>query len=439
MENHIRSHFHPPGFLATVLILSACAVGCDISMGDRTAGGSQGKEERRTSVETATGWLGDVQQTLSISTDLEARDTVDLTARVSGVVLEVLAEEGAHVGEGSLILRLDPTDLDLDLRESEILLAEANSRLGSAKLGRKEVASGAELAHVALDRAIAERQRLERLLDADGRRLASEEELERIRFSEKEATISHEKSKLSLEKMEMTLAMERQGVEKALLALERARLDRARSEIGSPFEGRIQKMELRPGELVTSGSKVATVIRTQPLLAWVRVPQSRINELRLGQEAIVTSEAARGLRFSGTVTALSPAVDPSEGTLRVRVEVEDPDLRLRAGAFATCTLILGIHKNALLVPKNARIFEGDRSILYVVRDRKAVRVEIESGLQLKEQLEILSSAPPISVDDRIVIRGQARLRDGDPVEDSRIEAETIVEEKVEAVGKEGRG
>jgi RND family efflux transporter MFP subunit len=435
----IFPHFFPITLLACASVLAAGLVGCEISEGNKGAANPNGKLDRIAPVETTTCWIESVEQTLSISTDLEARDSVDLTARVSGVVTEVLADEGTPVTEGSLILRLDPADLDLALREAEVLLAEATSLLATAELARMEVESGADLAGVALDRASAERQRLESLFDADGRRLASEETLEESRFAEKEAEINLKKSSLALEKMDMTIAIEKHGMDKAGLAVERAQLDRSRSDIVSPIEGRVQMVELRPGELVTSGTLVATVIRSQPLLAWVRVPQSRLSELRVGLKAIITSDTARGTSFDGTVTAISPAVTSSEGTVRVRVEVEDPYNLLRPGAFSTCTLVLGTHVNALLVPKNARIFEGNRSVLFIVRDGQAMRVEIEPGLQTEKNLEVLSSVPPISVDDRIVIRGQARLRDGDLVEDVSIEVETIVEEHPRAAEEEGRG
>ena len=433
------SDSHPFSYALKITLLFIWLSGCsgNIEMGG--AASNKKSAERIAPVETATCWLESVQQTLSISTDLEALDRVDLTTRVSGVVTEVPFDEGATVSEGTLILRLDPTDLDLAIREKEILLAEATHRLGSARLTLKEVASGAELAQVSLDRAKAERQRLENLFDGDAGRLASEETLEASRYAEQEARINHEKSKHTLEKMDLTLAIEKQGVEKAELSLEMARLDRSRSSIVSPFDGRIQMIELRPGEHVATGAKVATVMRSQPLLAWLRVPQSRLSELRLGLEAIVTSETARGRTFQGTVTAISPAVNSTEGTIRVRVEVDDPDQHLLPGAFATCTLILGIHQNALLVPKNSRLFEGNRSILFIVRENKAVRVEIDPGLQSEDQLEVLSSVPQITIKDRIVVRGQARLRDGDSVEDVSLEDETIVEEKKATFEEEDRG
>ncbi|MDE0960495.1 MAG: efflux RND transporter periplasmic adaptor subunit [Planctomycetota bacterium] len=421
-----------------LIVLSGCSgsfeMGGTPSESDRTD-----STDRKVPVETAACWIDSVQLTLSISTDLETLDRVDLTARVSGVVTEVPLDEGARVGQGELVLRLDPTDLDLAVREKKILLAETKNRLGSAGLALKEVASGAALARVALDRASAERQRLENLFEGDVGRLASEETLEVSRFAELSARISLEQSEHSLEKMDLTLAIEKQGVEKANLALEKARLDRSRSEIVSPFDGRVQMIDLRPGEHVSAGSKVATVMRSQPLLAWVRVPQSRLSELRLGLEAIVTTETARGRTFKGKVTAISPAVNSAEGTIRVRVEVDDPDQLLLPGAFATCTLILGVHENALLVPKNSRLFEGNRSIVFIVRENKAVRVEMVPGLQSENQLEVLSSVPQISLEDRVVVRGQARLRDGDPVEDVSLEEETIVEEKKVTDEVGGRG
>ena len=143
--NRYFPHFFPIIIIACAAVLTAGLVGCEISEGNKGAAKPNGKLDRIAPVETTTCWIESVEQTLSISTDLEARDSVDLTARVSGVVTEVLADEGTPVTEGSLILRLDPADLDLALREAEVLLAEATSLLASAELARMEVASGAGL------------------------------------------------------------------------------------------------------------------------------------------------------------------------------------------------------------------------------------------------------------------------------------------------------
>jgi multidrug efflux pump subunit AcrA (membrane-fusion protein) len=229
LKNLSNSQLLVSGLKITILLIWISGCSGNFEMGG--ASSPKGSAERIAPVETAACWIDSVQQTLSISTDLEALDRVDLTTRVSGVVTEVPLDEGAGVSEGELILRLDPTDLDLAIREKAILLAEATHRLGSARLTLKEVASGADLARVALDRASAERQRLENLFDGDAVKLASEETLEASRYAEQEARINHEKSKHTLEKMDLTLAIEKQGVEKANLAMEMARLDRSRSAI----------------------------------------------------------------------------------------------------------------------------------------------------------------------------------------------------------------
>jgi hypothetical protein len=78
-------------------------------------------------------------------------------------------------------------------------------------------------------------------------------------------------------------------------------------------------------------------------------------------------------------------------------------------------VILSERPRALLVPKRARLFEGNRSHLFVVREDRAVRLEIDVGLLTEGEVEVLPASSGLLPDDLVIVRGQSRLRDGEAV------------------------
>jgi membrane fusion protein (multidrug efflux system) len=147
----------------------------------------------------------------------------------------------------------------------------------------------------------------------------------------------------------------------------------------------------------------------------VRIPQRRLAELSLGRPVEIEAETHPGRVFAGRIEAILPVVDPVEGTVEARVAVEDSEGVLRPGAFLTARIILNERPEALLVPKRARLFEGNRSLLFVVRDDKAVRLEIDTGLLTEGEVEVLPASGGLLPEDLVIVRGQSRLRDGEPV------------------------
>ncbi len=419
-----RSHVSvlPParsGLASITLAVAILAVGCVArsapTTGPREADSPEPAPQEARKVEAVPSRLGAVRDTLTLSTTLEALHTIEVPTQISGRVSEVIVREGASVRKGDPILRLDNEELVLAVRERELEHHDAVERAATVQLDWEESKQSEAVNELSFLKAEREYQRLERLLTDLGRRPVSEEAVEASRFAMDEARIRRETGLLITQRKDHLRKLAELTVDKTKIAWDRAQLDLDRAVIGAPIDGDVTFLEIRPGEQVNAGAHVVTVVDRGILYCKVRIPQRRLAELSLGQPVEIESETHPGLEILGRVEAILAVVDPIEGTVEARVEVDDPDGVLRPGAFLTARIVLSERPDALLIPKRARLFEGNRSLIFVVRDDHAVRLEVATGLLTDDEVEIRPAVGGLIAGESVVVRGQSRLRDGEAV------------------------
>jgi RND family efflux transporter MFP subunit len=144
------------------------------------------------------------------------------------------------------------------------------------------------------------------------------------------------------------------------------------------------------------------------------VPERFSTAMRLGLPAQVSFEAMPGETFQAEISELSPVLDPQSRTLRIRLRFAGSrDPRIRAGMFATVSLVTGSRRNVPVIPRASVINTYGKWIVFVVDGNgTAERREISLGMESEETVEILSGLEP---GERVVVAGQNFLSDGDPV------------------------
>lgn len=402
-------------------------VGCQVETGagseteSKTPDKKEAASSSETSSETAKAALvevspptrGVIRDTITLSGDLQAQNWIDITSRVSEIVTEVPVREGQRVKAGDLLLKLLDDELSFAEREKRQAFAEAEERLRTAELDEADIKKNELLKKLQFEKASREFARFNEIFKTDNVGAVSEEEFENRKFAVDEAKLGQDIAAVASEKAVIATQLSRIAVEQAKLAWDRAKLDLERTEIMSPIDGAIAFLEIRPGEMVQSGTKVLTVVNRDQLFTEVRVPQRHLVALQVGQRVEIEAETYPDRVFEGQVQVIHPSVDPEQGTVKVRIGVSDPDKLLLHGIYVTAKVDLAVHDNALLVPKRARMFDGDQSVIFVVRDQKAVRLTIPVGLQNAEVLEVLPGAEdPLTDSDVVITRGHTRLQDG---------------------------
>ncbi len=144
------------------------------------------------------------------------------------------------------------------------------------------------------------------------------------------------------------------------------------------------------------------------MIARVYVPGKYLADVVVGQRAEVESHFLQGRSFEGQVKRISPVVDPNSGTFKVTVGLGDEWRDLRPGVFVNVRIVTDTHRNAVLLPKQAVVYDGGERYVFVVADSTATRVKLDAGFEDNHYVEALSLIAPRVP---IIVVGQNGLRD----------------------------
>lgn len=373
--------------LSTSLLLTACKGG-DATEGDEAkeeaaadAGkdGKPGKDEDKPEavpVEVALVSKRPISASYSGTANLEAPAEAQVVAKTSGVMVQLLAEEGDNVRAGQVLARIDPekTRLEVQRQQATVNKLANNYRRSQELLAQK---------------------------------LVSAEASDQIRYD----------------------------LESARASLELTKLELSYTNITAPISGVIAQRMVKPGNLIGLNAPVFRIVDNSRLEAVLNVPERELGKLRVGMPVRMGVDAMTGRAFDGVIDRLSPVVDAGSGTFRVVCAFRGGD-NLSPGMFGRIQIIYDQRDNALTVPRTA-LLEGDsETALYVVRDNKAVKVPVQVGFINGEIAEILSG---VREGERTITAGKVAVRDGTLVEVIQPQAAVAAAAAKPAAAKTGDG
>ena len=203
-------------------------------------------------------------------------------------------------------------------------------------------------------------------------------------------------------------------VAEAQVALARAQL--ARMRILAPFDGIAGIRNVNLGDYVKDGADLVGIEDLSQVLVGFRLPERFVARVKTGQAVDVTLDALPGQRFAGRIDALDSVVDANGRSLLVRARLDNPDGVLKSGMFARARIVFAQRENALVVPEEALVPMGGKQYLFKVIEgpdgKVARRLEARIGLRLPGKVEVLEGLAP---GELVVTAGQARLTRGDAV------------------------
>jgi membrane fusion protein (multidrug efflux system) len=185
------------------------------------------------------------------------------------------------------------------------------------------------------------------------------------------------------------------------------------AHITAPFSGYITKRLLDAGVNVKSNDiALFTLMNSDIMKIFINVLEKDIPLITRGKRGIVTVDAYPGKEFFGTVTKLSEAVDLSTRTMAAEIDVANADHLLKPGMFASVTVLVKEHPNALTVPLQAVTKDEKGKSVFTVSGTTARRKEIDTGGEEDSRVEILSG---LADADTIITTGAQFVKDGTQV------------------------
>lgn len=303
-----------------------------------------------TTVEAAKVMLQALPQTITAVGSLRSDESITVRPEVAGRISAIGFQEGQRVAKGATLVRLDPA-----INAAEVQQARANLKLAQSKYER-----AADLAQ-------------RNFISGQAR----DEAENNLRVAE------------------------------AAVALADARL--AKTEIKAPFAGIIGLRVVSVGDYVKEGADVVNLESIDPLKVDFRVPEMNLSQLAVGQSLTVSLDALPGRTFEGKVYAVNPLIDAAGRSVVIRAVVHNADTMLRPGMFARVRLVTRDEKQALVVPEQAIVPQGDEQYVFRVADGKVARVKVDIGQRRDGRVEVLKGLAP---NDVVVTAGQLKLRDG---------------------------
>jgi biotin carboxyl carrier protein len=187
----------------------------------------------------------------------------------------------------------------------------------------------------------------------------------------------------------------------------------------STISGTVLQAPYSVGDTVSAQSSLFVVGDLSVLRVETFVPERFVSSIRLGLGAAVNLEAIPGETFQAVIDEVSPVLDPASRTLRIKLRFVDgmgrgaTDPRIKAGMFATISLVTRTRANVPIIPRTSVINTYGSWIAFIVDENNiARRRSVELGIENERFFEVLSG---VNLGERVVTAGQNFLTDGDPV------------------------
>lgn len=195
------------------------------------------------------------------------------------------------------------------------------------------------------------------------------------------------------------------GMSEALVAeVESSGRPRARITVSAPIAGALVEIGAREGMAVMAGATLFRVNGLGTVWANAEVPETQAALVRPGAAVVATSPAVPGARFSGRVQTILPEVDAATRTLKARLELANPGGRLVPGMFVQMQFAQAESAKRLLVPSEAVIQTGRRTVALVAGDDGRFRAkDIEIGVESNGMSEVKRG---LAAGERVVVSGQ---------------------------------
>lgn len=338
-------------FVSLALLTACGGSGSGKAAAQDTA--SEARRSEATPVEIALAERRPIAASYTGTASLQAASEAQVVSKTTGVLLELMVEEGDVVREGQVLARLDPDRKGLALAQSEALLRKLQA----------EYARSQELF---------------------ARQLVSADQHERLR------------SDLEVQRS----------------AVEIAKLEVSYTRIVAPISGVVAERLVKQGNLIQNNQALFRIVDNSHLEAVLNLPERELATMRADLPVTMQVDALPGQRFTGRVDRVSPVVDAGSGTFRVTAAFDSGGV-LRPGMFGRFDVVYDERSNVLTVPREAIVESDGITSVFSVRDGQAVRVPVSLGFVNGRFAEVRDG---LEDGEQVVTVGKVSLRDGSQVQ-----------------------
>ncbi|SNS79765.1 RND family efflux transporter, MFP subunit [Anaerovirgula multivorans] len=390
-----------------ILLLNSLLVGCSGKSLE-----TQADQENIFAVEVMKPSLGDISQSITLSGQLQAIDTVTVIPEIQGLLeVKTLAVQlGDFVRKGDVLFTLDTESVE-DQVSSRKLSYETN--LANYKFQKKLLDEQIEDARLTYENAKKSYEnakinfeRIEKLFEAGG---ASQQDYEQAKLSASD--IPYQQAKLSYENKkasETQLQYLEAQLEETKLAYNNSSKDLNNTIITAPIDGIVSSIDIQEKGLI-SAQPALTITDISSLEVVMKVTEATINKIMAAGNVQLMIPSISDEIVIGSIKAVNPVPDPVSQLYTVKVTVENPEDVIKPGMFAQVYIHTNEKSDIVTLPSAAVLQEDKDFYVFLVKEERAVRKAVEIGLDNGELVEITAGLAP---EDAVIVKGQDFLKDG---------------------------
>jgi len=398
--------------LATLVLIGA--TGCGKARESMPAEAASKGDPAAVKVTAAPVAFKPVQRMVGLVGTLHGYEEIALGIKIQGRVRKIGHDVADRIRPGEVLLEIDPTDYQLNVRQAQRAL-----QVELAKLGLNEATgSKVDVTHIptvvqAQLRRDNAQKRMERAKTLLNKKAGAEED-----YSEKLSEFRVAQAEYDNQVLVAKAGIAAIQVKQEALAIARQQLQDTVIRAPEPSQAipglerelsyAITSRAVAEGSYVMAGTEVFKLVIESPLKFRGRVPERKAGEVLLGQKAQVYA-SAYSHPFPGEVTRINPAIDPQTRTFEVEILVPNANAELKPGGFAKTAILTKVDERAATVPLEAPLHVAGITKIFLVEEGRAKELQVTLGLQGSDWVEIAS--PPLPTGSMVVTSGQTAIAD----------------------------
>jgi len=345
--------------------------------------------------------------------NLQSRQSITLQPRINGYVKEIYVKAGDSVLAGTPILRIDSNQQQAVVQQASASLATSQAELQSAKATLNQLIANKESVVSSVEFNQTEFKRFSQL--------TSEGAATKQRLDEAANNLRNAKSQLGQTMAQ--IAAQQANIDSAKMRIEQSSASVTQAQVqldfytvNAPFAGTIGTLPIKVGDIVNSTTELTTITQNQLLEVQIAVPVEKAPRLRMGMTMQLLNEQDQPITDS-KVSFISPSINQQSQSVLVKANFNNDRNQLRVNQFVRARLVWA-SKPGILVPTTAISRLGGQDFIFVAENKGkdgqliATQKTITLGRIKGNKQEVLNG---LEVNDKIVVSGLARLRDGVPI------------------------
>ncbi|HNP52260.1 MAG TPA: efflux RND transporter periplasmic adaptor subunit [Nitrosomonas nitrosa] len=282
---------------------------------------------------------------------------VDVSNELAGKVTAIQFESGQSVKKGQLLVKLDTSTDEAELKglQADELLAQVQLKRSKQLLGQQFISQSAY-------------------------------DLNRAQLAQAQSAVTAKQSVIS------------------------------KKHIRAPFDGKLGIRLVDLGQYLAEGSAIVSLQKLDPIYVDFTLPEQYLADLTIGQDLTITVQAYPGKTFHGEISAIHPAIDIGTRSIAIRATIKNLDQVLRPGMFADVQILSSQQKAVLTLPDTAITYNPYGESVFVIKSGEqgltVQRQQIETGETRTGRVQIVRG---LAAGDRVVSAGQVKLRNDMPV------------------------